>query len=234
MIPLSELKTRLRWVKTNLEKSKEDYNGDFHYEIADAYFSDYCGGMVERANSEALDRSYDFVTLDGRGMGTVFTVIRNRDLFEAISHEKFSDFMADIDSLSEYPVLDDSLLSEMENNRAKDAWDEWIYSDFQKAIEKEHNTQWEINFELGEGPETRYPDLESALDEISGKDFFRLFRDLCEENNEEIIFEQGGVAWIDVEKLVESLSYKTLLEIVTGIYFVVPDAIQIPLDFGKK
>jgi hypothetical protein len=224
-LPLSELKDRLRWIKSNLEKSREDWNGDFNYEIPYAGFSDYSGCMVERANSRTLEETYSFVTLDTAGMGTVYTVIRSQDVLDAIFSEDFPEFMEAVDSLSDYPVLDESLMSEMEMEAGNEAWENYVRSDFRKEIEKEHGPQWELNGESG-FPVEMVSTLEDALDGLTEKELVRLFSDLCEISGRYFEIETGGNAYIDLEKLVENLPYKMLIEVVTGVYFIKPDAVQ--------
>lgn len=222
-IPLSELKENYRWIKSTLEKSAPDYNGDFNYEIPFASFSDYSGSMVERANSRALESAYDFVTLDTAGMGTVYTVIRDQDIWSAISDEKFSDFRAEVDSLSDYPLLDESLYSEMTMQAENEAWEDWIAAYFRREIEKTHRDAWEENADS--------EDLSDALEAIEDKDLARLFLDLCEKTGRYPEIETGGGVWIDLEKLSDSLPFKTLLEVISGAYFINPDAVQISLKF---
>ncbi len=226
-IPLSDLKDRLRWIKLNLEKSKEYYWRDsHHYEIPFASFSDYSGCMVERANSRALEERFSFVTLSGGSHGSVETVIEKDNLLDAVFSDDFPEFKEAVDSLHEYPCLDDELLSQMEMEAENAAWKDWIESDFKKAILREHGPQWDAQLT---GESDWEHDLETGLDVLSEKETLRLFRDLCDENGQYPEIETGGLVWIDLEKLVESLSYQTLIQVVTGVYFVKPDAIQTDL-----
>ncbi len=229
-LPLSTLKDRLRWIQTNLEKSKPDWRGDFRFDIPFASFSDYSGCMVERANSRALSERFSFVGIQYGGYGTEWTCIHKEHVLDAIFSDDFPEFQEALDSLHDYPVLDEDLLSQMEMEAENEAWKDWIYSNLSNEIESAHRGQWEINFETGSIPEIT-SDLETALDAVSEKDFLTLFRDLCESSGRYPEIETGGNAWIDLEKLVENLSYKTLLEVISGVYSITPNVIQIPFNF---
>lgn len=229
-LPLSTVKDRLRWIKSNLRISTPDYYGEFHYSIEYAGFSDYSGCMVERANSRYLEEKFSFVTLDLSGFfGTVYTVIRNRDVLDAILHEDFTDFMEEIDSLSDYPCLDDDLLSEMETEAETKAWEDWGESDFAEEIERAHRPQLEADIASGIQPAS----LLEPLDLLSQDNLIPLFLALCETSGRYWQIETGGNAWIDLKKLVESLPYKTFLEVLTGAYFIKPDAVQTVLPLLK-
>lgn len=227
-ISLSELKDRLRWVKLNLQKSEPDYNNDFHYEIEYASFSDHWGRMVERANSRYLHEMFSFVTLDTSGMGTVYTVIQNTDIMQAIFSDDFPEFMVLIDSLSDYLCLDDELFFKMEQESISEAWKGNIADDFISEIVKAFQGQWDLDFEAG--LEHAKSDLTDLINDLSEDQLYQVFTDLCDESGRHPEIETGGNVGIDLEKLVESLDYKILLQIVSGIYFVKPDAVQIVLN----
>jgi hypothetical protein len=89
-----------------------------------------------------------------------------------------------LNSLADYPVIDDNDCSLMENEMTDEAWDSWIKSDFTRAIEKKFDA-------FGSEPD------EDQLRE--------LFHKLQEQANEYPIIESGGNVWINIEKLLEHL-----------------------------
>lgn len=224
---LTELKNRLRWLNTSLEKSELDYNDDFNLEIPFASFSDYSGGLAERVNSHILERDFSFVTLDGSGMGTCYTVIRSCHVFDAITSEDFSEFMEQVDSLADYPCLDDELYSKWETELISESITENM-GEFFRELKALHETEWDERGEAGSEPE-KTDCLDNALDWVEFENMKKWVYDLLETEKYHPTIENGNSAYIDFEILAQNVTYKILLSVIDGSYFVVPDAEQLTL-----
>ena len=105
--------------------------------------SDYSGSIVDRSNYKALldmieaqeahfdqpmEQGKDYLEYTG-GHGTFALAIR----VDAMEEELVEAIM----SLSDYPLLDESLHSEMEHEAQEESWRDWACGDFKSELEKQ-------------------------------------------------------------------------------------------------
>jgi len=150
--------------------------------------SDYSGGSLSKSNYET------FLDLYGKregvhdchgGMGTFAVAIR-ADVAEA------EDIAETLDSLEDYPVLDESHHSKEQCNREKEAWNGWVERDARNKVEVE---------------------VQKFIEDWEPDDNFEeRFYDACEETGECFQEESDGSMYIKVDKLVPNIADKILAE----------------------
>src|ERR1035441_6281160 len=107
--------------------------------------SDYSGDLVEVSNYKAMlellpseyEDSVDYITYSG-GHGTFDLAIRIDRLT--------ADILDAFKSLEDYPLLDESLHSELEMESQNEAWEQDIRQDFKTALGKQ---LWSVFEEIG-------------------------------------------------------------------------------------
>jgi hypothetical protein len=145
-------------------------------------YSDYSGGVVDRANLETFLEKYGSV--EGvyeatGGYGTRVVAI----MLSSITEEMVEVFA----ELSDYPCLDDEALSELETNLEDEDWDNWISGDFSRALCK------------------KFPELEDEIDQMESEDpeqLRELYYTLKERTNTYGYCEDAVSYYIDIEALV--------------------------------
>lgn len=143
--------------------------------------SDYCNGLINRANYESFLQSFGKV--EGvhcviGGYGTFGVAIR-ADIAE--SNDDIADTLR---SLEDYPVIDEDAYREKETEAQNEAYEDWGRSDTIRFISRElnkHDIDWDEPEDLGA--------------------FDHLFYDACEQTNEYWQEETGGSMWIRVERV---------------------------------
>lgn len=174
--------------------------------------SDYSGCLVERSNHKALIDMMPNGYEDGReyidysgGHGTFALAIR----FDAVTAE----LLEALESVEDYPLLDESLHSEMEIESQVESWETCYRSEFKTALGKalhdaflESARSDQRDTETDNDYETRLDDAETFLADDCGdmtdETVDRLFNELCELANEYWSNEQGGDSYIDVDRVV--------------------------------
>ena len=147
--------------------------------------SHYSGDSVNRSNYRTfLERFGDseYVYSVYGGHGTYAIAIRLDCADEAI-REAF-------ESLTQYPVLCDEDLSELEIEEREEAWEHWAKDEFLWRVDKRFNT----TFRRGTLDDTKV---------------FRLFHTLCERANEYWICDCGD-QYIDIERVVSRMTREDL------------------------
>lgn len=149
--------------------------------------SDYNGGALARSNVRALeslakgdDLPYHLLHGNHGTHGIAFPLwCRSKGLLEQL------------EGLSDYPVVDDETMGEVEREDETEAWDNWARSDWRKALEKETGVD---------------------LGEVSNEELARTFHEACEEAGR--YFEHGEEGpWIDCEKLAKGAERAKILAI---------------------
>ena len=187
-------KERVKWAEENLYWNK--YAEIF--EVSAASYSQYSGGAIEGSNSEYLKEQYSFVSLAYGRLGTVWTGVTLEQLEDPeLDEGVFDSFVADVDSLGDYPVLDDIRCSELEEEARQEAWDSWVLRDFRAEFEN-------AACEFFGCEDTDLPDwVLEYPDENLGKLF-----ELCMEETRETFVEEDGYPvnmWIDVARVARAL-----------------------------
>lgn len=169
--------------------------------------SDYSGNLVEVSNHRVLldacvaaDQDEDEVPDDCRpwfvdmygGHGT-FAI--------AIHAERAPDNIVEmLESLSNYPLLDDSDHSELEMEKQNEAWDNGVRDDYRKALEIAFESALEV-FADRHGLEI---ETNVDLSDVSDSDISSHFWHWSNEANEYWSNEEGDSVWINVEKVAEA------------------------------
>lgn len=167
------------------------------YEIPYTGFSDYSGSMVERANLKYFLERYDDKikhVIGGHGSEWGMILKVNLNMWNDDDWECFTD---DVEGLENYPLIDEDLHSQMEQEAYDEGWNSWAKDDFKKEV-------WKViqdEVEQCKDPET----FEAWFDAWFETDEVRVFfEDLREEANEYWEIEEGGSAWIRVDDIVEN------------------------------
>jgi len=165
-------------------------NPELLYLIPDLMsYSDYSNGrVIQESNIKAFLVNHEtdetegaFVRLSGYYDSTGLA-IRVSMLTE--------DMLDDLISLENYPVLDDSIMYELELEGQNEAWELWAKHDFTKELESRFNCEFDCN----------------------DNELFELFCKLTERCNE-YWFEDGTSQYIRIEKLVESATSEDIASI---------------------
>jgi hypothetical protein len=174
--------------------------------------SDYSGGLVEVANYKTLlemmpegyEDGAEFITYTG-GDGTFALAIRVDALTEEI--------LESLESLDDYPLLDEGLHSELEMEAQNEARESWARSDFKTELGRHMRACFESSTradqrtdESDEAYETRLDASEEYLSEecgeISDSDLCEIFYKMADRANVNWENEQGSDMAIDVERVV--------------------------------
>jgi hypothetical protein len=156
-----------KWEDYTPENGETESYGDFkpsrpedatHFVPDVLSFSDYSGDRVEVSNVRYIRDNYaaHVVFLSG-GYGTEAVAIplgaTDESLIETLS------------GLSDYPVIDEGLMSEVEQEQIEEAWESWAEYDFKRALRK------------------CFPWADEAIDEMASGDLRELFESTRERIN---------------------------------------------------
>ena len=141
--------------------------------------SDYCSsGSVEVSNHRVFLERY------GKRLG-VYDVYGGYGTFAvAVRLDSITpEMLEDLNTLYNYPVLDEDALSEVELEAENEAWENCYRSEFIRELAK------------------RFPDF--AIENLSEDNTDKLFHELGDRTNTYWEHEQGNNAYIDVERIVK-------------------------------
>ena len=159
------------------------------YALSMCTFSDYSGCDVERSNARVLAREFpEWEGVVYGGYGTEWHGFSRSDLLRMESDD-FEGIMETIGAMSNYPVLDDENLAEVEMELQNEAWSNWAESDFRHGI---------ISLAADISPEIE-ESVEDYLDTIDDDNLFSIFHKACEEENEYWECETGGGMYIRLD-----------------------------------
>jgi len=174
----------LAWLKENL-------NGQDGFYTLAAY-SDFSGGLVDRANAAYFRRKYPWLTSYKRGFGGEDVGIHGADVAN-IPPDQFEALKADYLSLEDYPLLDEEGHTELEIEKRQEAWNGWIKRDYFKELR------------------VRFPAFEEAFDEFEDQDnALGLFEDARDRAGEEWDEDTGGDQSIHVDKVIDATTENML------------------------
>jgi hypothetical protein len=162
--------------------------------------SDYSGSIVTMSNRKAFMEQFSegedvWWTSAPGGHGTYSIVIDTQGVPEDATSE-VEDFL---NALQDYPVADENLMSEMENEAQEEAWENWVEGDFKRGLE----SKFEVEF-----------------DEVDPAKLRDLFEKASDKANEYWENEEGGNMWIRVEKIVAKVTEDDLVAL--GATYVSP------------
>jgi hypothetical protein len=152
--------------------------------------SDYCdSGSVEVSNHRVFLERY------GK-LPNVYDVYGGHGAFAiAIRLDSITpEIQADLDSLEDYPLLDEEDHSEVEVDAENESWESCYRSDFIRAL---------IH---------HFPALESDIDGLSTVQVDTLFYALMERTNTYWEHESGNNAYVDVDRVIKGSTEQDILE----------------------
>ena len=152
--------------------------------------SDYCSsGSVEVSNHRVFLERYgklpNVYDVYG-GYGTFAVAIR----LDSITDE----MIEDLNSLEEYPVLDDEDHGEVEMEAENEAWECYVSHDFAEALAK------------------KFPALEEQIEDFSEDRLQQIFYILMERTNTDWEHECGNVAFVCIERVLEGATEQDITE----------------------
>jgi len=162
---------------------------------------DYCGAPHTASNARVLLKEFSGPELrEVRGdYGSQSVAIDPRYLSE--------DLLENLQSLENYPVLDEDALGELEMELQGEAWENYLRSDFSRALERLLCDLLSAHYE--DGDEDR---AEQSVENLSEEQLWELFSRTADENG--IYWEnQHNDCWIDSDRVAQSLSEDQLLSL---------------------
>jgi len=160
-----------------------------------ALSGDYCGAPHTASNCRVLLEEFGGSPQCREAYGSY----GSRSI--AIDPRYLSDeLLESLQSLENYPILDEDDCGALELELQAEAWENWAERDFQRALESRLSSL--CGDELAE-------DIVSSFS--SSPDTFSLFETLREEANEYWQSQSSPDQWIDVERIVERASDRSLL-----------------------
>ena len=144
--------------------------------------SDYSGSLVEASNFRVFLDSHK----DQLGVSMWELYGGHGTYAIAVDYTKITDEMVEqLNSLSDYPLLNEDDLSELEHERESEAWGNYLASDFKSALGKKFNSEED----------------ERILDEMEDEKLYDLFRDTMEKTNTYYEHETGGSVYVDMDRV---------------------------------
>jgi len=161
---------------------------------------DYCGSTYNIANARVLLDQFSSPELRSiRGdYGSQGVIVDPRYLSEEL--------LELLQSLENYPVLDDDELSHYEMELQNEAWEHTIRGEWQRALGSALSSLLSDNEELAE----------NVVESLSEESLFSLFSECCELSNTYWEAQSGTDMWIDTDRVAESLSSELLLELLSS------------------
>ena len=169
-----------------------DDPSDFYVQFPHSTYSDYSGSTVEASNYKVLEEEYgeeDFFHPTYGGYSTTAAFFGVKGLLTC-DDDTFEEFCEKVNSLSNYPVLDEQALSEYEHDKSIEEWDCWARSDFTCALEKKFDIDC-IDIEDG--------------------NLYEYFMD-CAENANCYWEADGPGMYIDIDRIVDSIEDTDILK----------------------
>jgi len=171
------------------EKLSEENKNDLLITSPFMTGSDYSGTTVELSNYEVFKE--EFKELLGTaifdvygGYSTFSIAISVRWLLNPENEEKAQEIIEVLNALSDYPLIDEEHLSEMESKKEYE-WitDKWGFGDCEDEFKKQYGIE---------------------LIDVTEDQKWGLYRELSERANQYPLFEDNGVPYIYWKKIVES------------------------------
>jgi hypothetical protein len=163
---------------------------------------DYCGAPHTASNQRVLLEEFSSPELRScsGGYGAQSVVVDPRYLSEAL--------LENLQSLENYPVLDEDDCSALELELQQEAWEGWAQRDFSRALEKRLSSALE-NEDMVEDM------AEETIESLSPDSLYALFYALADKGS--IYWESQGSPdqWIDCERVANELSEEELLSLVS-------------------
>lgn len=148
--------------------------------------SDYSGTTVELSNFRCFKDQYK----DQLGI-SIWTLFGGYSTFGiAIDWEKATDEMKEtLQALDDYPVIDEGAMSQLECEQQDEAWDNYLASDFKRALGKKFTSEAD----------------ELTLDEMEDSTLFALFRQAMEKTNTYYVHEDTQGPYVNIDRLIQGI-----------------------------
>ena len=164
-----------------------------------ALSGDYCGAPHTASNCRVLLEEFGGSPQCREAYGSY----GSRSI--AIDPRYLSDeLLESLQSLENYPVLDEDDCGALELELQAEAWESWAERDFQRALESRLSSLC--------GDET----AEEITESLESDQLYSLFESLREEANEYWQSQSSPDQWIDVERIVERASSSLLLSLLSS------------------
>jgi hypothetical protein len=124
------------------------------------------------------------------------------------------DMLETLQALEGYPLISDDDHSELELELQDEAWDNWVASDWRRAVENA------IDAVLPEGATLDGDEILDGIENIDQK-LLELFHSCCEWTNT-YWFEDGTDQWIDLDRVAGALDLHTIRDF-TGLQLLSPE-----------
>lgn len=220
---IKAIKAELKAVVAELvaEGRLREDQGCERWEITDAVWGDYCGSVWTRSNARVLAQSYAALGVEERYLGVFgaeaavlpFSFANNLDWQADEDYFELMDLFArDLRGLEDYPILDESDMSDVEQDIIGEAWGSYLAADTTRQImrnvadmirETLTDGQWT---DVEEAWENRAEDrLEVMEDELESL-FWATAEDISS-SGEVVIFESAtDCCVIDFDKICKTLA----------------------------
>lgn len=174
---------------------KSLYNKIPLFSVEEAQGSDYSGNTYSKSNYQVFmemknDNELDpFIMEIHGGHGSYGIAIR------LDKGEVPEEILNAISSLADYPILDESKLSELEMEAEIEAWESWGRNDWRKELVK------------------AFPGFEENIYDATNDEIFELWHRASEQLGWTVEFETGGNARFNFEEAIKKLNIDDMLEI---------------------
>lgn len=170
-------------------------SGERYFYVPYASGSDYSGSLVERSNYNVFTETYgdnEWVFSAYGGFGTYAAVVGLTGLLTC-DEDTADEVLNVLEGLENYPLINDEVLSNLESEKADEAWESWVAGDFRRALERKFDR---VDFE--------WP---------SDSDLRTFFEQKAQEANEYWFNEgYGPDMYIRLDKIVEGIALDNLAD----------------------
>jgi len=159
---------------------------------------DYCGAPHTASNMRVLLEEFSGPELRScsGGYGAQSVAVDPRYLSEAL--------LENLQSLENYPVLDEDDCSALELELQQEAWESWAQRDFSRALEKRLSSALEDE-----------DVAEETIESLSPDSLYALFYALADKGSIYWESQSSPDQWIDCERVADELSEEELLSLVS-------------------
>lgn len=160
---------------------------------------DYVGSTVEMVNRRYFTKEYNFVERLYQDYSTRTAIIDfNETTYQDICPLELESLVDDINGLSDYPVIDDELISNLEHELGQEYIDDDLLPSFEGYIE---NRLYDEGFDF---------EPDKGLCAL----LFQKYFDKLNENCSPIVFETGATPYMDLDTITDQVTDEDLNPII--------------------
>ena len=202
------------------EDPDEDPNEETGWELPYAAFSDYSGSTCEMANVRSFKEMFkDAIKIECGAYSSQRAWVSKAAIM-AMTEETWESLKETIEDLEGYPVIDDSVVSEVEQELEEAAWDDWLKDDFKKELLNRFSEEIEAYLEAN----PRYGDFDD-FGEMLDAHLFELFR----ATEPEYQHETGGNVHVSLNHCFRRTAFSDVLDVLSP-----EDPRQLKLDLQTE